>query len=87
MAIDTVRTLEEIRLFDTESGELLGTAILDTGSGYNSQNAMPVFFGIPGSRLVDVEITTMTPQGRAQTRITGIDAADYADRWMRVKLE
>lgn len=77
----------EVRLFDTESGELLGTGILDTGSGYNSQNAMPVHFGLAGQALVDVEVTTMTPQGRKQARLPGVDPSSYAGRWLVVKID
>jgi hypothetical protein len=77
----------EVRVFDSVDGTLLGTSILDTGSGYNSQNAMPVHFGLPGWVSVDVEITTMTPEGRKQARMAGIDPAEYAGRWMIVSLE
>jgi len=77
----------EVRLFDSETGRLLGSRIFDTGSGYNSQNAMPVHFGVPGRWSVDVETTTMTPEGRRQHRITRIDSRDYAGRWLVVKLE
>jgi hypothetical protein len=92
----------EVRLFDTASGALLGAAIVDTGSGYNSQNAMPVHFGLgalggpAGSAgqaaqvegaLVDVEITTMTRQGRVRARLAGVEPADYAGRWLVVMVD
>jgi hypothetical protein len=84
----------EVRLFDSARGELLGTQILDTGSGYNSQNAMPVHFGLASlaeEALVDVVITTMAPPGeeprRKQTRLSGIDPNEYAGRWLVVKVD
>jgi len=77
----------EVRLFDAASGALLGTSILDTGSGYNSQNAMPVHFGLAGEALVDVEVTTLTRQGRKRARLSGVDPTAYAGRWLVVKVD
>ena len=77
----------EVRLFDAASGALLGTGIVDTGSGYNSQNAMPVHFGLASNALVDVEVTTMTRQGREQARLTGVDPSAYVGRWLVVKVD
>jgi hypothetical protein len=74
----------EVRLFDAASGALLGTRVVDTGSGYNSQNAAPVHFGLSGATLVDVEVTTMTPQGRRRTRLSDVDPRDHAGRWLVV---
>ena len=76
----------EVRLFDA-SGKLLGTGIVDTGSGYNSQNAMPVHFELPREGLVDVEITVLTPQGRKAARISDIDPSSYAGRWLVVLVD
>ena len=75
-----------MRLFDA-SGKLLRTGIVDTGSGYNSQNAMPVHFGLPREGLVDVEITVLTPQGRKAARISDIDPSSYAGRWLVVLMD
>ena len=77
----------EVRLFDAASGALLGTNIVDTGSGYNSQNAMPVHFGLASDGLVDVEVTTLTRQGRVQARLSGVDPGSYAGRWLVVKVD
>jgi len=77
----------EVRLFDATSGALLGTNIVDTGSGYNSQNAMPVHFGLATEAPVDVEVTTMTPQGRKQARLSDIDPSSYVGRWLVVRVD
>jgi hypothetical protein len=76
----------EVRLYDSATGTLLGTNILDTGSGYNSQNAAPVHFGLGHQRLVDVEVTVMTSDGRQTSRISAVDPDDYRGRWMVVKV-
>ena len=77
----------EVRVFDAESGNLLGTSIVDTGSGYDSQNAMPVHVGLGSRAPVDIEVTTMTPQGRKQARLSDIDPNVYAGRWLVVKVD
>ncbi|MEE8130781.1 MAG: ASPIC/UnbV domain-containing protein, partial [Vicinamibacterales bacterium] len=77
----------EVRLFDAASGALLGTSIVDTGSGYNSQNAMPVHFGLARNGLVDVEVTTLTRQGRKRARLSGVDPGSWVGRWLVVKVD
>lgn len=77
----------EVRLFDATTGNLLGLCILDTGSGYNSQNAMPVHFGLAKQALVDVEITTLTKQGRKTARLSDVDPKSYVGKWLVVKID
>ena len=38
-------------------GALLGTRLVATGDGYDTQSSVPVHFGLPGMRRVDVEVT------------------------------
>ena len=65
----------EVRLFDTGSGRLLGAGIVDTGSGYDAQSDLPLHFGIPGGRAVDVEITVIGAAGRQTGRVPEVDPA------------
>jgi hypothetical protein len=76
----------EVRLFDASTHALLGLRIVDTGSGYNSQNAMPVHFGLANARLVDVEVTALSGRGRETVRVSDVDPRDYASRWLVVKV-
>ena len=62
------RAGSEVRLYRAGTKELLGTRLVDTASGYNSQNAKPVHFGLRSDIAVDVEVTLMSPDGR-QTRL------------------
>ena len=64
----------EIRIYDAQSGRLLGTRIFDTGSGYNSQSVMPVHFGLGNRRQIQVEVTEMSPQGRRVERGGSVDS-------------
>ncbi len=80
------RAGSEVRLYTTGDKKLLGANILDTGSGYNSQNAMPVHFGLKNFEPVDVEITTMTRQGRKVVHLSNIDPRAYSGGWLKVKI-
>jgi penicillin amidase len=68
----------EVRVYAAGTRTLLGTRIVDTGSGYCSQNAMPVHVGLPAAGRVDVEVTTLTPAGRKVLRTPGVDPSAYA---------
>ena len=59
----------EVRLFDSR-GALLGAGQVNTGGGYNSQNAAPVHFGVPGQTRVTVEVTFMSKTGRKVQTMT-----------------
>jgi hypothetical protein len=77
----------EIRIFDSGTGRLLGTNIMDTGSGYDSQNAMPVHFGLAQEGPVDVEVTTLTPKGRKAARLTKVVPEDFLGRYLTLKTD
>ena len=77
----------EVRLYDSGTKKLLGMRILDTGSGYNSQNAMPVHFGLANEGPVDVEVTTFTVDGRKTALVSSVDPQEYAGRWLVVRVD
>ncbi len=81
------RAGSEVRVFEAGSKKLLGMSILDTGSGYNTQNAMPVHFGLPTAGNVDVEITALTKQGRKTAVLPNVDPKQHAGRWLVVKVD
>lgn len=60
----------EVRLFKAGTRELIGMRVVDTGSGYNAQNDLPVHFGV-GHAFVDVEVTLPRP-GRPVSRLTRV---------------
>ena len=67
------RAGSEVRVFSAGTTDLLGLRLVDTGSGYNAQNAKPVHIGLPEMLAVDVVVTTMSAAGRLDTRFDGID--------------
>ena len=70
----------EVRVFVAGSDKLLGSRLVDTGSGYNSQNSKPVHVATPGIQTVDVEVTTMSANGRRQTYFRGIHIRSLSNK-------
>ena len=55
----------EVRIFRAGTRQLLGAALVDAGSGYNSQSDLPVHIGLKDLAAVDVQV--IVPGGRART--------------------
>jgi FG-GAP-like repeat/ASPIC and UnbV len=68
----STRAGAEVRLFVAGTRTLLGTRLVDTGSGYNAQNDMPVHFGLATVQPVDVEVTWPSRGRRRVVRVTNI---------------
>ena len=80
------RAGSEVRIYAPGTRQVLGCRLVDTGSGYCSQNVMPVHFGLPGEGPVDVEVTTMTRSGRKIARVPGVDPNRLPRRVLTVKV-
>jgi hypothetical protein len=61
----------EVRIYRAGTRTLLGTGLVDTGSGYNSQNVLPVHFGLPDTTAVDIEVILPV---RGERKITKVSA-------------
>ena len=58
----------EVRVFAAGTTRLIGARLVDSGSGYDAQNDMPVHFGIPaGTARVDVQV--IVPRGGARRTV------------------
>jgi len=66
------RAGSEVRVYAAGTRTLVGAGIVDTGSGYCSQNVMPVHIGLPSAGRVDVEVTALTKSGRRITPLRGV---------------
>ena len=62
----------EVRVYARGPRKLLGVGMMDTGSGYCSQNAMPAHIGVNTASPVNVEVTSLTAKGRVVTHVTGV---------------
>ena len=67
----------EVRLYAAGTDFLLGTRLVDTGSGYDAQSDLPVHFGVPGGQPVDVEVTILAGGSRRSARVVGVDPSDH----------
>ncbi|HZI29278.1 MAG TPA: FG-GAP-like repeat-containing protein [Gemmatimonadaceae bacterium] len=67
-AAHATRAGAEVRVYAAGTRRLLAMRLLDTGSGYNAQNDMPVQIGVPSLNPVDVEVTW--PAGGQRLRKT-----------------
>lgn len=76
----------EVRIFAAGTHTCLGTRIMDTGGGYCSQNILPVHFGLPAEGPVDVEVTSLTREGRKTTRVAGVMSDQLPRRILSVKV-
>jgi len=75
----------EVRVYRAGTRTLIGTRMVDTGSGYCSQNMMPVHVGLPAAAPVDVEVTTFTPGGKKITKAGNVDARALNGKALVVK--
>jgi hypothetical protein len=67
------RAGSEVRVYRSGSDELVGLRLVDTGSGYNAQNARPVHIGLPEAMAIDVHVTVLTPSGRKTEEFRDVD--------------
>ena len=74
----------EVRLYDA-SGRILGTRQVSTGSGYNSQSAIPLHFGLAKLEPVTVEATFMSKQGRKKQTIKNVDPAAFYGKTLVIR--
>ncbi len=57
------RAGSEVRVYRAGGNELLGLRMVDTGSGYNAQNAKPIHIGLKEWAPVDVHVSSMSSDG------------------------
>lgn len=54
---------EDGQVYARDTSTLLGTRVVDTRTGYNSDNAALAHFHLPDGELVHLELTEMTRKG------------------------
>ncbi len=80
------RAGSEVRVFQAGTRRLLSSALVDTGTGYCSQNAMPVHVSVPDAWSGRVDVEVISP-GRGQRRsiiVRGVEAGRHQKRALRV---
>ena len=76
----------EVHLFAAGTRRRLGTRLVDTGSGYNAQNDMPVHFGLADLGAVDVEVVWPGSGRRVVTRVAAVRPADWRGRSLLIRV-
>ncbi len=74
----------EVRVY-SNSGDLLGLRLVNTGEGYNSHSNLPVHFGLPDTDEVDVEVTFLTKEGRKSQGYENIRLSDFVGKSLNVR--
>lgn len=77
----------EVRVFAPGTRRLLSSALVDSGSGYCSQSAMPVHLAVPSGApaRVDVEVTVAGRGRRKVTTMKDVDPAAHRGRSLQVR--
>ena len=76
----------EVRVYKAGTQDILGTRLVDTGSGYNAQNAMPVHVATLDATHVDIVVTTMSNSGRVDHHFDQVDVAALRNQPMIVRV-
>lgn len=64
----------EVRVYAAGTRQLIGSGLVDAGSGYNMQSDLPVHVGVGQAALVDVEVIWPAGGRRPVTRVGGVRA-------------
>ena len=75
----------EVRVYAAGTRQLLGTRLVDSGSGYDSQNVTPVHFGLPSAGRVDVEVIVPRGGRRTVTPSRNVDPTQLSGRSLVVR--
>ena len=80
------RAGSEVRAYRAGTRQLLSSALVDAGSGYCSQNEMPVHLGIASEwkGKIDLEVITFAGGARHASVVRDIDPDGYRGRALRV---
>lgn len=65
----------EVRIYEAGTRRLVGTRLVDSGSGYNAQSDIPVHFGIGSAVKVDVEVVWPAGKKRVTTKPVSASAS------------
>ncbi len=76
----------EVRVYAAGTRRLLGTRLVDTGSGYDAQSVTPMHFGLPSLDRVDVEVIVPRGGQRVLMQSRGIDPRRYRGQPLVVRI-
>lgn len=77
----------EVRVYVAGTRTLLGARLVDTGSGYNAQDDMPVHVALPTMPTVDVEVTWPARGMRTVARMRGVQPERWVGKALVVRVK
>ena len=83
----SVKEGAEVRVYAAGSRTLLGSSLVDTGSGYNAQNDLPVHFGVGEHARVDVEVIFPQSGQRTVTAAKNVSPKDLKAKPLTVRIK
>ncbi|MGH7711283.1 MAG: ASPIC/UnbV domain-containing protein, partial [Gemmatimonadaceae bacterium] len=78
-----------VRIYAESTRRLLGTRLVDAGSGYNSQNDQAVHFGLPAgpsATALDVEVAFPAAGRRVTASVRGVKPQAYRGRALTIRV-
>ena len=76
----------EVQVYRAGTNELLGVRPVDTGSGYKTQNAMPVHVALPDLAPVDVVVKTLSANGPRIHRFENVDPGSLQQKPFEIRV-
>ena len=76
----------EVRVFAAGTRQLVGAGLVDSGSGYDMQNDLPVHIGLPNLSKVDVEVTFPAAGKRVVARVFNVDPRTAERRRLTIRI-
>lgn len=77
----------EVRVFAAGTQRLLAARLVDSGSGYNAQNDLPVHVGLPSLSRVDVEVVFPRAGTRAAVKRSGVDPRQWRGKMLAISIQ
>ena len=80
------RAGSEVRAYRAGTRQIVSSGLVDSGSGYCSQNEMPVHLGIANDwkGKIDIEVITFLGNVRHASLVRNIEPGDYVGRSLRI---
>jgi hypothetical protein len=76
----------EVRVFAAGSRKLVAAGLVDSGSGYDTQNDLPVHIGLPNASPVDIEVTFPAAGTRVLGRVRNVSPGSAKGRAITVRV-
>jgi hypothetical protein len=75
-----------VHVYAAGTDRLLGTRLIDSGSGYDSQSDLPIHVGLTSGEPVDVHVIAPTPDGIFLKRIEGVNPEEVRGSVLEVRI-